>query len=140
MIGLVATVAFASPAAAMIGPEPEGGRGPYVSAATFSGGQLHETLTFHTAGQFLAHIVPNPLFRPKGRGPIGFTTVMLGHHAAGEAHISFRLGSLNPGLYAVVILPQHQVMGPPPHKDVATWVYVTVDNKGRTAVIRLIQP
>jgi hypothetical protein len=140
VVVIAAALASASPAVAMIGPEPEGGRGPYVSAASFSGGRLHETLTFHKAGQFFAHIVPNPLFRPKGHGPIGFSTLALGRHAAGTTHISFGLGTLKPGLYAVVITPKHQSMGPPPHKDVATWVYLTVHSNGKINVIRLIHP
>jgi hypothetical protein len=139
-IGIVAALAAVTPAAAMIGPEPEGGRGPDVSAASFSGGELHETLTFHSAGVFFAHIVPNPLYTPKGTGPIGFKTVALGFHATGTTHISFRLGTLNAGTYAVVVLPQHQTSGPPAHKNIATWVYIAVHANGSIAVTRLIHP
>jgi len=139
VIGIVAALASASPAAAMppFGPGVER-VGPYVSAASFSGGQLNETVTFHKAGTFAAHIVPNPLFGPGGSGLIGYKTVALGHHAAGKARITLRLGTLKPGLYAVVILPQPQIYGPT--KAPATWVYLRVHTNGRIVVIRLIHP
>ena len=130
----------------MIGPEPEGGRGPHVSAASFSGGQLHETLTFHKAGTFVAHIVFMPLppsseaTNHKPPTPLGGPTVALGYHAAGTAHISVRLGALTAGPYAVVITPTHQVVGPPRTNQLATWVYLTVHTNGTTTNIKLVQP
>jgi hypothetical protein len=130
---------------AMIGPEPEGGRGPYVSAASFSGGKLHETLTFHKSGMFVAHVVPMPLppssestnYKPPKpfRGP----AVALGYHDAGTAHISFRLGALTAGPYAVVITPQPQVLGAP-RSQAATWVYLTVHADGTVTNIKLFHP
>jgi hypothetical protein len=135
--------------AAMIGTDPEKGlrlRGPYVSAASFSGGQLHETLTFHKAGTFAAYIVSNP--RPPSSGSVHHArtvalaepTVALGYHAAGKTHISFRLGTLTAGRYAVVITPEPLVMGPPQPKLAPTWVYLTVHKNGTITNIKLVHP
>jgi hypothetical protein len=150
-LGVAAIVAASAPVApalgrttAMIGPEPEGGRGPHVWAASFSGGQLHETLTFHKATTFVAHIVSMPLppsasahHKPTA---LGGPTVALGYHAAGKARISFRLGALTAGPYAVVITPTHQVFGPPPSNQLATWVYLTVHKNGTISNIKLVHP
>jgi hypothetical protein len=121
------------------GPQVEIRHGPFVSAASFSGGQLHETLTFHNAGTFVAHILSNPPAHPTSSGRLGGRTIALGHHVAGKAHISFRLGALKPGRYAVVITPEPQVLGPP-RVNLATWVYLTVHGNGTIANIRLIHP
>ena len=58
--------------------------GPHVFAASFSRGQLHESLTFHKAGQFVAHI----LSKQPTHLPLGGHTVVLGHQAARKTHIS----------------------------------------------------
>jgi hypothetical protein len=121
------------------GPQVEIRHGPLVSAASFSGGQLHETLTFHNAGRFVAHILSNPPSHPSSSGRLGGRTVALGHHVAGKTHISFRLGALKAGRYAVVITPEPQVLGPP-RANLATWVYLTVHGNGTITNIKLIHP
>jgi hypothetical protein len=112
--------------------------GPHVSAASFSGGQLHETLTFQEAGPFVAHILFNPPSHPKAGPPLRRLTVALGRHAAGEAHISIRLGALEPRRYAVVINPEHLVATT--QKTPATWVYFTIRKNGELTGIKLITP
>jgi hypothetical protein len=121
------------------GPQVEIRHGPDVSAASFSGRQLHETLTFHNAGTFVAHIVSNPRSHPSSSGRLGGRTVALGHHVAGKTHISFRIGALKAGRYAVVITPEPEVQGPP-RANLATWVYLTVHRNGTITNIKLIHP
>lgn len=113
-------------------------QGPSVSAASFSGGQLHETLTFHKAGIFVAHILLNPPSHPTGSALRG-RTVALGHQTADKTNISFPLGTLTPGRYAVVITPQLQTVTKNP-KLAATWVYLTAHNNGKITNIKLINP
>jgi hypothetical protein len=121
------------------GPQVEIRHGPFVSAASFSGGRLHETLTFHNAATFVAHILSNPPSHPTSSGRLSGRTVALGHHVAGKAHISFPLGALKAGRYAVVITPEPQVLGPP-RANLATWVYLTVHGNGTITNIKLIHP
>jgi hypothetical protein len=113
-------------------------QGPSVSAASFSGGQLHETLTFHKAGMFVGRILLNPPLHPTGSALRG-RTVALGHHTAGKSNLSFRLGTLTPGRYAVVITPQPQTVTKNP-KLAATWVYLIAHNNGKITNIKLINP
>jgi hypothetical protein len=143
VIGIVAaagTAMIVAPAGtAMIGPCPQPclpRLGPSVSAATFSGGQLHETLTFHKAGIFVAHILLSPPSHPTG-SPLRGRTVALGQHAAGTAHVSFRVGTLTPGWNAVVIAPQPEAVTKNP-KLAATWVYLFARNNGKITKIDLI--
>jgi hypothetical protein len=145
VIGTVAAAAMALVTATpVLGATPSCGitcvqlRGPSVSAASFSGGELHETLTFHKGGDFVAHILSNPSSHPTGGGRVHGRMVALRHHAAGKSHISFPLGTLKAGHYAVVITPQPQATTTK-SKTAATWVYFTVDNNGKTN-IKLIQP
>jgi hypothetical protein len=139
--GVSASAITASLAAASgpDGPQVEIRHGPFVSAASFSGGQLHETLTFHDAGNFIAHILSNPPSHPSFSGRLGGRTVAIGHHVAGKTHISFRLGTLKAGRYAVVITPEPEVQGPP-RANLATWVYLTVHGNGTITNIKLIHP
>jgi hypothetical protein len=109
--------------------------GPHVVAASSSRGRLNEALTFHKAGQFVAHI----LFRQPTHLPLRGRTVALGHQAAGKSHIGFKLGDLKPGGYAVVITPEHQTTAGS-RKTAATWVLFTVTKAGKVTDIRLVAP
>jgi hypothetical protein len=110
-----------------------------VVAASFSGGQLDETLTFHKSGVFVAHILLNPPAHWTGGNTVHGRTIALGNHTAGEAHLSFALGTLKPGRYTVVITPQHQ-MTTKNSKTIATWVYFTARANGKVTGITLINP
>jgi len=137
VIAAVMVAAVARPAAAkVVANVPSGHR---VFAASFSGGQLHETLAFHKAGQFVAHILSNPPAHPSAASRLRGRTVGLGQHAAGRTRISFRIGKLNAGRYAVVITPQPQTLSDHPGLA-ATWVYLMVHNNGKITNITLIQP
>jgi hypothetical protein len=109
--------------------------GPDVVAANFSHGQLNEALTFHRAGQFVAHILP----KQPTHLPLGGRTVALGHQAARKTHISFKLGDLKPGGYAVVVTPEHQTTAGSP-RTAATWVLFTVTKAENVTNIRLVAP
>jgi hypothetical protein len=109
--------------------------GPHVVAASFSHGQLNEALTFHNAGQFVAHI----LSKQPTHLPLDGRTVALGHQAARKTHITFKLGDLTPGGYAVVITPELQTTAGSP-KSAATWVLFTVTQAGKVTDIRLVAP
>lgn len=113
--------------------------GPRVSAASFSSRQLQENLTFHTSGQFVAHLLTNPPSHPAGGSPLRGRAIALGHHAAGTTQIAFRLGTLKPARYAVVITPTPQT-GTRNSSLAATWVYFTVQKGGSIRKIRLITP
>jgi hypothetical protein len=108
--------------------------GPHVFGASFSGGKLHETLTFHNAGKFFAHILSNP--RSHGI-TVPRRTVPLGFHTAGKTRIGFRLGILTPGRWAVVVTPQTVTVATT-RNTVATWVYFTVRENGKLTNIRLV--
>ena len=118
---------------------PRVSEGPKVVAASFSGGQLHETLTFHKTGVFVAHILSDPPSHPTGSGPVHGRIVALGNHAAGQARISFAVGTLQPGLYALVITPRHQT-STTNSKTAATWVYFTISTNGKATGVKLITP
>jgi hypothetical protein len=109
--------------------------GPRVFVASISRGQLRETLTFHTAGQFVAHI----LAKQPTRLPLGGRTVALGHRAAGKTHVSFKLGDLRRGTYAVVITPGHQTTAASSH-TAATWVLFAVTRAGKVTGLKLVTP
>lgn len=109
-------------------------RGPQVVAVSFARGQMREKLTFHNAGKFFAHI----LLDPRSHGiTVPQRTIPLGFHTAGKARISFRLGTLKPGRYAVVITPQH-VTEAKMTNQAATWVYFTVQENGKFTDIKLV--
>lgn len=109
--------------------------GPHVFAASFSGGQLHETLTFHKPGQFVAHI----LSKQPTHLPLRGRTVSLGQQAAGKTHVSVRLGKLKPGGYAVVVTPEPQTTANS-SANAASWVRFTVTKNGKVTNIKLITP
>jgi hypothetical protein len=95
---------------------------------------MREKLTFHNAGKFFAHI----LLDPRSHGvTIPKFTIPLGFHTAGTTRISFRLGTLKPGRYAVVITPQRPTAGPTTNLT-ATWVYFTVQANGKFTDIKLV--
>ena len=109
-------------------------RGPQVVAASFARDHMHEKLTFHSAGKFFAHI----LLDPRSHGiTVPRRTIPLGFHTAGKTQISFRLGNLKPGKYAVVVTPQHVTAATMPN-TAATWVYFTVQQNGKFADIKLV--
>jgi hypothetical protein len=140
VIGIVTAVALGLPAVVRAQEHvPRAIRGPHVFAASFSGGQLHETLTIDNPGAFVAHILASPPSHPTGSRPLHGRTVSLGHHTAGKTHISFRLGTLNPGRYAVVVTHQPPDTTTNPSRA-ATWVYLTVHNNGKITDIKLIHP
>jgi len=112
-----------------------GDRGPQVVAVSFArGGEMHETLTFHKAGKFFAHVLLNP--RAHGL-TVPQQTIPLGFHTAGSADISFRLGTLKPGRYAVVVTPQH-VTEANAANQATTWVYFTIKPNGKFTDIKLV--
>lgn len=109
-------------------------RGPHVVAASFARGQMREELTFHSAGKFFAHI----LLDPRSHGiTVPRRTIALGFHTAGRTQISFRLGSLKPGRYAVVVTPKDVTAATMPN-TAATWVYFTVQQNGKFTNIKLV--
>ena len=144
---LVTAAALGPPASASV--DPRGGttggddiprvEGPLVVAASFSGGQLHETLTFHKSGVFVAHVLFNPPAHWKGGNTVHGRLIALGNHTAGQAHLSFALGTLKPGRYRVVITPQRQTITKN-SKTIATWVYFTARANGEVTGIQLINP
>jgi hypothetical protein len=95
---------------------------------------MREKLTFHNAGKFFAHILLDPrshgITRPRRTIPLGF-------HTAGRTQISFRLGHLTPGKYAVVVTPRH-VTEAKMTNQAATWVYFTVKRNGKFTNIKLV--
>ena len=149
-IGVIAllTAAALGPSASA-GTDPRGGStggddlprldGPRVVAASFSGGQLHETLTFHKSGVFFAHVLFNPPAHWTGGNTVHGRTIALGNHNAGQAHISIALGALKPGRYSVVITPQRQTITK--NADlIATWVYFTARANGKVTGFELVNP
>lgn len=109
-------------------------RGPHVVAASFERAQLHEKLKFHSADRFFAHLLLDP--RRHGR-TIPQRTIALGYHTAGTTEIRFRLGTLKPGRYAVVITPQDVTPATMPNQA-ATWVYFTAQPNGKITNIKLV--
>jgi hypothetical protein len=148
VLALVTAAALGPPASAS--PDPHDGgttggddiprvEGPRVVAASFSGGQLHETLTFHKSGVFVAHVLFNPPAHWTGGDTVHGRLIALGNHMGGPAHLSFALGTLKPGRYRVVITPQRQTITMNSN-TVATWVYFTARANGTVTGIKLINP
>lgn len=112
--------------------------GPDVTAAHVAHGQLHLELTFHAAGKFQAHILPKPPPQPStDKLPARARRTALGFHQAGPSSVSFPLGTLSPGRYAVIVTPakRTKTTGKP-----ATWVYLTEHQGGRVTGIKLSTP
>jgi hypothetical protein len=95
---------------------------------------MHAKLTFHKAGKFFADILLDP--RSSGL-TVPRRTIPLGFHTAGPAKISFRLGTLTPGRYAVVVTPHNPTEASMPDQA-ATWVYFTVQPDGKFVDVKLV--
>lgn len=93
---------------------------------------------FHQAGKFFAQILFNPPSPPHGT-TVPRRAIPLGFHAAGKTRISFRLGSLTPGRWAVVVAPQH-ITRATAQNQVGTYVYFTIQQSGKLTNIKLVTP
>ena len=74
--------------------------GAHISKATISHGRVTVSATFHRTHRFLAQVYAHP----KNPRQIRWVrTVALGEHHKGPGHVSFRLGTLTPGDYGILI-------------------------------------
>lgn len=105
-------------------------------------------LTFHKAGQFVAHLKRNPPPNPYGRDwgprPTLGRPVPIGFHPAGTGTATIPLGTLAPSRYGAVIVPAtNPVAAKPRHpldrRTVPGWVYLSV-GAGHATDIRALQP
>ena len=121
--------------------------GPHITAASISNGRLHLKLTFHKAGQFVAHLKTNPPREPYGRDwgprPTLGKRIPIGFHSAGSGTATIALETLAPGRYGVIITPTSPVGAKPDQpldaSTVPSWVYFT-ERAGHVVDIRVLQP
>ena len=122
--------------------------GPHITAASISHGSLHLDLTFHKAGQFVAHLKRNPPPDPYGRDwgprPTFGKPIPIGFHAPESGTVTIPLGPLAPGRYGVIVLPTSPGGAKPGHhpvdrRTVPSWVYFT-ERAGHAVGIRVLQP
>ena len=121
--------------------------GPHITAASISNGRLHLKLTFHKAGQFVAHLKrnppPEPYDRDWGSRPTLGKPIPIGFHAAGTGNLTIPLGTLAPGRYGVIVIPTSPGAAQPglalDPSAVPSWVYFT-ERAGHAVDIRVIQP
>ena len=121
--------------------------GPHITVASISNGRLHLKLTFHKAGQFVAHLKrnppPEPYDRDWGSRPTLGKPIPIGFHPAGPATVTIPLGTLAPGRYGVIVIPTSPGAAQPglalDPSAVPSWVYFT-ERAGHAVDIRVIQP
>jgi len=121
--------------------------GPHITAASISHGRLHLKLTFHKAGQFVAHLKQNPPPEPYDRDwgprPTFGKRIPIGLHPAGPGTVTIPLGPLAPGRYGVIVLPTNLISAQPGQpvdpRTIPTWVYFT-ERAGHVVDVRLLQP
>jgi hypothetical protein len=104
-------------------------------------------LTFHKAGQFVAHLKrnppPEPYDRDWGPRPTLGKAIPIGFRPAGPGTATIPLGTLAPGRYGVIVVPTN-IGGTKPGQPVdpsavPSWVYFT-ERAGHATDIRVLQP
>jgi hypothetical protein len=115
--------------------------GAHISKATISHGRVTVSATFHRTHRFFAQVYAHP----KNPRQIRWVrTVALGEHHKGPGHVSFRLGTLTPGDYGILILPTRATYPwlsmPTGGAQTTTWLGVTVATTGQVIAVRPQQP
>jgi hypothetical protein len=112
--------------------------GAHISKASISNGRLTVNATFHHTHLFFAQVYSNPKSPSRIRW---VRSIVLGEHHRGLSHVSFRLGTLAPGDYGIVILRTRTAYPwlsvPTGGPQTTTWLGLTVKQTGRVLLSAL---
>ncbi len=111
--------------------------GAHISSASFSNGRLNVSATFHRTHLFFAQVYANPKSPSRIRW---VRSIAVGEHHVGLSHVSFRLGTLPPGSYGIVILRTRTAYPwlsvPTGGPQTTTWLGLTVTQTGQVVAVR----
>jgi len=112
--------------------------GAHISKASISKDRVTVSATFHRTHRFFAQVYANPKNPERIRW---VRTMAVGEHHRGPGHVSFRLGTLTPGTYGILILPTRTtypwLSRPTGGLQTTTWLGLTVDHTGRVGAVTL---
>ena len=127
--------AAATPSAAIADYPRADAFGAHISKASLSNGRVTVSATFHRTHLFFAQVYANPKSPSRIRW---VRTIALGAHHMGPRYVSFRLGTLTPGKYGILILPTRTaypwLSRPTGGPQTTTWLGLTVKQTGQVVL------